>query len=140
MASFAAATFDELGNDSTYNVWSKQGIAITKKIPGGAKNVIQKIGTDLPRMAMPIKGTASQITALYGKVGDSGTLIFSYETCAARLESMEPPQSIGIDNDLYTGVLSFIRTASVSTVSSTAWLTESGDTWITESGDTWIQE
>ena len=143
MASFASATFDELGNDSTYNIWSKAGIAVVKKIPGGDDSVIQKIGIDLPRLSMPVKGTAAQITALYDKVGDSGSLVFSYETCTARLESMEPPQSIGIDNDLYTSVLNFIRSTSVVSalpVTSTAFITEAGETFILQTLETLIQE
>ena len=140
MASFASATFDELSNDHEYAVWSKQGIAVIKKIPGGDKNVIQKIAVDLPRMTMPIKGTAAQITALYGKVGDSGTLIFSYETCTARLERMEPPQSIGIGNDLYASALSFIRTASITSVSTDTRITEAGVVRVTEASDTRIVE
>jgi hypothetical protein len=139
VASFDSAGFDELGQDSVYNIWSKSGIAITKKIPGGDKNVIQKIGVDLPRLAMPIKATASQITALYGKVGGSGTLVFSYETCTARLESMEQPQSIGIGNNLYTSQLNLIRLVSVGTPT-TGFITEVGETFITEGGDTLIEE
>jgi hypothetical protein len=139
--SFDGSTYDPLSDGSSiYPVWSKAGIAVVKKIPGGSKNVIQKIGVGLPRMALPIKGTRAQMDALLGKVGDSGTLIFPYETCVARLESMEPPTSIGIGNDLYTSVLNLIRTASVSTVSSTAFITEGGDAFITEASETLIQE
>lgn len=110
MASFDGAAFDELGPDSTYAIWQKEGVFTTKKIPGSADNVIQKIALGVPRLDMPIKGTASQITALYGKVGDSGTLAFTYESTNATLESMDSPLSIGIDNNLYTSVLHFLKT------------------------------
>lgn len=110
MASFDGAGFDELGPDSTYNVWQKDSNFVVKKIPGSADNIIQKIAVGVPRLDMPIKGTASQITALYGKVGTSGTLAFTYESTSARLESMDSPLSIGIDNNLYTSVLHFLRT------------------------------
>lgn len=110
MASFASATFDELGPDSTYAVWQKDSNFVVKKIPGSADNVIQKIALARARLDMPIKATASQITALYGKVGDSGTLAFTYESVSATLEAMDSPLSIGIDNNLYTSVLHFLKT------------------------------
>jgi hypothetical protein len=103
--------------------------------------VIQKISTGLPRLMMPITGTKTQMQALLAKVGDEGSLIFSYETTTARLEAMAPPTSIGIDNDLYTATLTLIRSnGAITTVPASAWLTESSETWITETGETWITE
>lgn len=112
MGVFDSASFDELSDGSSqYAGWSKPGLTVVKKIPGGSKNVIQKIGVGMPKLALAIKGTKAQMTALLAKVGDEGSLTFNFETTTARLESMEPPTSIGIDNDLYTSTLNFLRSS-----------------------------
>lgn len=108
--SFDGATLKQLSTDHKLAVWSKTGGFVIKKIPGGG-NVIQVIGLSFPRMSMPVIGTAAQMGSLKAKVGSSGTLIFHYETTTARLISMDAPVSIGIDNDLYTSALTFLRTA-----------------------------
>jgi hypothetical protein len=132
--SFDSAAFLELASDGVYAGWSKTGSVVFKKIPGGDDTVIQKTGTGLPRLTMQALMTAAQLSAMYGKVGSSATLIFSYETCTARLEKIDGAQSIGIDNDIYTANLSFIRTGSVSTTPAAARVTEAGVVRVTEAG------
>ena len=140
MTSFSGIAFRELGNDGLYKLWSKAGIVVIKKIPGGG-NVIQKIGVGLPRLSMPIQCTAAQLTSLYAVVGDSASLVFSYETTTARLESIDPPARVSINADLYETTLSFIRSGGgISTTPSTAFLTESGDTFVTEASDVFVTE
>lgn len=137
--SFAGAAFRQLSDgQGRYAVWAKTGGFIIKKIPGGDKNVIQKFAPAFPRMTMPITGTAAQMVALQGKVGDSGSLIFHFETATARLLLMSEPVSIGIGNDLYFSSLTFIRSSTYFTIPSTAWLTQTGETWLTQSGEPWI--
>jgi hypothetical protein len=142
MTSFDGVSFKELTQDSTYPTWSKSGNTLIKNIPGGSKNVIQKVGTDLPRLAMPVQLTAAQLASLKTKAEAAtvGTLIFSYETCTARLQSVDSPASVGIDNDIYPATLNFIRTGSVSTTPTTAILAENGNPLITEASEFFIQE
>ena len=140
MGTFDGVTFQELGPE--YPIWSKSGTTIVKKIPGSSNNVIQKIGVDLPRLSLQVKLTAAQLTSMYGKVGNSASLVFSYETTTARLESIDPPVSIGIDNDIYLATLSFIRSSGAITGASgsSVRITESSDTRLTESGDIRVLE
>lgn len=139
--SFDGATLKQLSDGSgRYAVWSKTGGFVIKKIPGGDKNVIQKFSAAFPRMTMPITGTAAQMVALQGKVGEEGTLVFHFETCTARLLSMEPPVSIGIDNDLYFSALTFLRTSPYFTVPLDAILLQTGRMLLTETGDYFILE
>jgi hypothetical protein len=142
MTSFDGVSFKELTQDSTYPTWSKSGNTLIKNIPGGSKNVIQKVGTDLPRLAMPVQLTAAQLASLKTKAEAAtvGTLIFSYETCTARLQSVDSPASVGIDNDIYPATLNFIRTGSVSTTPTTAILAENSNPLITEASEYFIQE
>ncbi len=137
-----ASGWRQLSSGSGYAVWSKTGGFVIKKIPGGAKNVIQKFAQAFPKMTMPIEGTAAQMTALQGKVGVEGSLVFHFETCTARLLSMTAPISIGIDNDLYFSSLTFIRSSgyfAIATASTTR-ITEAGDIRLTEDGQVRIIE
>jgi hypothetical protein len=140
MGSFDGAGFSERGAPPQFQVWSKGGTVAIKKIPGGSNNVIQKIGVDLPRLALVVKATSAQLTALYGKVGVSGSLVFGYETATATLESIDSVAEQGAGKDVYFATLNLIRSSAVSFTPSTAFLTEAGDTFLTEGGDTFIQE
>lgn len=118
-----------------FAVWSKAAGFVVKKIPGGSKNVIQTFAPALPRMTMPIVGTAAQMLALQAKVGVQGTLVFHFETTTARLLSMGPPVSIGIDNDLYFSTLELIRSSPYFAVQPDAILMQTGAQILLETGD-----
>src|SRR5919202_653785 len=120
MASFDGATFKELSQDGRFAVWSKAATIVVKKVPGGDLNVIQVIGQALPRLTMPIACSASELTALYGKRGNEATLVFSYESTTARLESIAPPALAAVGSDLYFTSLSFIRSSGAITSAPTA--------------------
>jgi hypothetical protein len=139
-ASFDSAAFGELASSGTFAVWSKAGTTQIKHIPGGDKNVIQKISVGLPRLALPIKATASQLTALYAKRGVTGTLVFGYESATAVLESITNVAEQAAGKNVYTATLNLIRTASVSSAPSTALITEASEYFITEAGEYFIQE
>jgi hypothetical protein len=49
------------------------------------------------------------LAALYDKVLESGSLVMNWETVSAYLDSISPPQQVGIGNDLFFAVLNFIR-------------------------------
>lgn len=141
MTSFDGVTIKgERGNDGTsFPTWNKPGVSVVKKIPGGDVNVIQIIGTGPARLGLAVKVTFAQLTSLYGKLGVTGSLVFSYETATAKLESIDTPVQIGT-NDEYFTTLNFIRSSGVSTTPATAFLTEAGDILATEGGDAFVTE
>lgn len=139
-ASFDGSGFGELASGGTFAVWSKAGAIVIKHIPGSNKNVIQKIGVGLPRLALPIKATSAQLTALYAKVGDTGTLVFGYESASTWLESITGVAEQGAGKNVYTATLNLIRLASVSSTPFAARITESGDVRVTEASDIRIVE
>lgn len=126
MTSFDGTTFKELSADG-YVTWPKAAVSVIKKVPGGALNVIQRIGTAVSRVTIPALVTAAQASALEGKVGDSGSLVFSDETVTATLEAIEPRISIGIGNDLFVTSLTFRRSsAPIGSAVADAFLLEDG--------------
>lgn len=141
MSSFDGVTFGERGQGGTqFPIWQKRGTIVIKHISGSDKNVIQKIGVDLPRLSLPARVTATDLASLYGKVGASGSLVMGFETTIAYLESIEG-EEISAGKDTYMVVLNFLRSAGgISTTPSNARITEAGDVRLTESGDTRITE
>ena len=138
MSSFDGVTIGERGSGGqSFPIWQKRGLAVVKHIPGGDVNVIQVIGFDLPRMSMPARVTAAQLTALYGKVGVSGSLVFSYETTTALLESIEG-EEISAGKDTYMVTLTFVRSGGAIGAPSNALVTDLGETLITGGGDTLV--
>lgn len=141
MTSFDGTTLIELNGGGGYVTWPKAAVSVLKKIPGGSVNVIQKIGTGVSRLSIPALLTAAQASALQGKVGNSGSLVFSYETVTATLEAMEPLVSVGIDNDLYQTTLTFRRSsAPAGSVVSDAILLEDGTYLLLEDGTNLLLE
>lgn len=140
MTSFDGTTFKQL-SDNGYVTWPKASVRVIKKIPGGPLNVIQKIGTGVSRVTIPALMTEAQKDTLLGKVGTSGSLIFTYETVTAKLEAMEPPVSQGIDNDLYVSALTFKRSsAPAGSIVSNAILLEDGTYLLLEDGTNLLLE
>ena len=138
MSSFDGVTIAERGaGAANFPIWQKRGLAVIKKIPGGDVNVIQTIGVDLPRLAMPARVTAAQLTALYGKVGVSGSLVFSYETTTALLESIEG-EEISAGKDTYMVTLTFVRSGGAIGAPANALVTNLGESLVTGAGDTLV--
>lgn len=141
MGSFSSITFQERGSGTTFPIWGKAGIAIIKKIPGGNLNIIQKIGLDMPRLALVVRVTAAQLASLRGVVGDTASLVFGYETTTAQLESITDAQEVSAGRDTYFVTLNLLRTTgTISGGGLTSILAESGDTLTTEAGDTILVE
>lgn len=136
MTSFRSKTFKELNNDG-YTAWPRATVSARKKIPGGPHKVIQKIGTAASTAQIPALMTEAEKDDMLNEVGNSGSLIFLYETVTAKLLEMAPPVSEGVDNDLWTSILTFRRSGAPSGggIPANARLTEAGDARITESGD-----
>jgi hypothetical protein len=109
MASFASCSFYESPSDGTgYPSWNKAMILAVKPRPNDDP-VIQEIGEDVQRAAIAITCTAAQLSALQDKVLESGSLVMNWETVNAFLDSISPPQMVGIGNDLFFATLNFIR-------------------------------
>jgi hypothetical protein len=108
MASFDGATFYESPSGDGYPSWNKAMILAIKPRPNDDP-VIQEVGEDIQRAAIGATCTAAQLAALYDKVLESGSLVMNWETVSAYLDSISPPQQVGIGNDLFFAVLNFIR-------------------------------
>lgn len=140
MTSFDSVQFTQLSADG-YPTWPRTAVLVIKKIPGGSGNVVQRIGTATSRLSIPALMTAAQASAMLGKVGTTGSLAFEYETTTATLEAMEPPVSIGIDNDLYTSSLSFRRgSAPTGAAITNAILLQNGTYLLLEDGSNLLTE
>jgi hypothetical protein len=134
--SFDGAAFAERGQSgATFPIWSAPGIAITKKIPGGANSTIQVIGIGAQRLGLVVKVTAAQLAALYAKRGVTGSLVFGWETCTAYLESIENVEEQLAGKDVYFATLNLIRQGSGGAGPvSTSLITETNDPIQDESG------
>jgi hypothetical protein len=128
------------GSGQGFPVWDKRGVVSLKKIPGGSKNVIQKISITACRLAMPVRVTAAQLQDLYDAVGSTASLVFHFETVNATLEAIDAPEEFFFSQDTYTTTLHFLRSSTVFAAASTSFLLESGDTLLLESGTELVTE
>jgi hypothetical protein len=113
MASYAGVDFYERGNAAGLSVpgWNSKFVLVEKIIPNG-EPVIQRIGAQAQRMAMPIRCTADQLDSLRGSVdGSSGTLSWSGGSDSAILESIDTPLEVRPGVDMYFVTLNFIKTS-----------------------------
>lgn len=117
MASFSGITIQErgAGGGRGFPVWSKSGVIVVKKIPGGDDTVIQIIGSALPRLAMPVKLTGSALASLQAAVGTTASLVFHFETASATLESVSDVRQFRTF-DIWFCTLNFIRASTVFTI------------------------
>jgi hypothetical protein len=143
MTSFDGVSFKELTQDSTYPTWSKSGNTLIKNIPGGSKNVIQKVGTDLPRLAMPVQLTAAQLASLKTKAEAAtvGTLIFQLRNLHSSATECRQPCKLSALITTFTPRLSTsFAPDRLSTTPTTAILAENSNPLITEASEYFIQE
>jgi len=110
-ASFNSVSFYERGGDNGLNVprWDAKYNLVTKIIPGGDP-VIQRIGHDVQRLAMPIRCTATELGSLEDSAdGSSHTLTWSGGSDSAVLESIGTPLEVKPGVDMFFATLNFIR-------------------------------
>lgn len=110
MSTFDGKAFSERG-DNGLNIpgWDAPYLFALKHIPGSDDNVIQRIGADVQRLAMPVKVTASQLAALQAARGDNGSLVWSGGTDSAFLSSVGTPTEVRPGKDVYFVTLNFIK-------------------------------
>lgn len=94
MASFGGATFKERGSPQLFPTWSRKAVASVTHVDGGNKNVIQTSGQAADRLSLQIRCTEAELNALYAKVNQVGTLVFSRGSRSAYLEEVADPQEI----------------------------------------------
>ncbi len=111
MASFDGNTFEEAGSGG-YSVpgFDAPYLFVVKKLAGSDDNVIQKIGADVQRLAMPVRCTAAELSALQGARGDTGTLDWSGGSDSVFLANVGTPVEVRPGEDVYFVTLSFMKT------------------------------
>lgn len=109
-SSFAGHTFYERG-DAGLNVPffdAKFSLAV-KIIPNGSP-VVQAIGRDVQRLAMPIRCDVNELADLFGDIdGDAHTLEWTNGPDSAILESIDTPLEVKPDANVFFTTLHFIR-------------------------------
>lgn len=107
-ASFAGATFLEAPSGDGYASWDKRMLTLTRQRVGDEATV-SHIGLDVQRATIAGLVTAAELAALWGQVGESGSLVMDWETHDAVLESIDPPLRAEVGGDLFQITMHFIR-------------------------------
>lgn len=109
-AAFNGHSFYERGSSGReIPGWEKKWITVVKIIPNGSP-VVQAIGADVQRMAMPIRCTHDELADLYDDIdGDTHDLDWSDGSDSALLESITGRSEVMPGNDVYFAVLNLIR-------------------------------
>lgn len=110
MASYASHGFKERGSSGRdVPGFDAKYTTAVKIIPNGSP-VVQAIGADVQRLAMPIRCSASELAALYGDCdGSAHTLVWSGGSDSALLESVGSPTEVMPGYDYFFATLSFIK-------------------------------
>lgn len=106
-ASFGGVTFLERGSNS-YPGW-ESSVDITEiQIPGGSP-VLMTGGFKARKIALNIRCTAAQYTALLALVGTSGTLTIAYGSATAILQSVSSPVEVTKTAGLWFATLNLLK-------------------------------
>lgn len=109
MASFDGTSFLERGEGGTnLPYWAAEAPLNVILIPNGAP-VIQGGGRNPQTMEIPIRATTSQINALRGKVGTSGSLVHGEGTTTAILQGLNSPVRLMDGLDIWFATLKFMK-------------------------------
>jgi hypothetical protein len=109
MASFAGITWQERGKASGtfYPIHGARCRYAVLPCPGGVKVYLQLLGSDAAPLDVPARVTASQLSSLRGKVGQSGTLAYAGGSTSATLTEISA-EEIKAGTDMYLVVLKFL--------------------------------
>lgn len=108
MASFRGHSFEEGGEGAkSFAVWSRKAKSAVLEVPGANNDIVQRFGRKSDTLSLLGTCTKAQLDALYGDVGESGSLIYHYGTATAYLDSIDGHEVI--DADLYVATMNFIR-------------------------------
>lgn len=109
MASFNSHSFRYRGQGGvTFPIWDKRDMTNVKERPN-AVPAVHSIGADVQRLDAVIRCTKAQLTALYGDVLVTGSLILAWETHNAFLESIDSAFLVVSGQDVYEATLHLIR-------------------------------
>ncbi len=109
MASFRGHAMHEGGNGNTsFPVWSRKARTAVLDLPGANNDIVQRLGRKSDTLEVVVTVTASQLDALMGDVGQSGSLVFHAGTFTALLDGISGAEE-KLTADLYTISLSFIK-------------------------------
>lgn len=109
MASFKSHSFEEGGSGaSQFPVWARKARTAVLDLPGANTDIIQRFGRKSDTLALLGTCTLSQLNALRGDVGSSGSLTYHEGTFSAYLDSISDPHEM-LTADLYVVTLNLIR-------------------------------
>jgi hypothetical protein len=107
-ASFRSHSFKEGAEGaSTFPVWQRKARSAILDLPGANEDIIQRFGRKSDTLGLLVTATGSELSALYGDVGSTGSLVYHLGTYTAYLDSIDGHEII--DADLYAATLNFIR-------------------------------
>jgi hypothetical protein len=108
MASFRSHSFAEGAEGAgTFPVWHRKARSAILDLPGSNEDIIQRFGRKSDTLGMLATVTGSELAALYGDVGSTGSLVYHLGTYTAYLDDIDGHEIV--DADLYAVNLSFIR-------------------------------
>lgn len=109
MASFRGISFDERGEGSSYAGWTREAETDVVIIPGSPSRTVVQIGATGPRrLSLPIVCTQSVLEQLYAAVGQSGSLVTTYDSSTAVLTAVSDAKRF-TRNDLFFSTLQLVR-------------------------------
>lgn len=95
-------------NVQSFPTWARKARTAVLDLPGANNDVVQTFGRKSDTMSLQVNVTASELSALMGDVGSTGTLVLAFGSYTAYLDSIDGvAKYYGLD--LYTASLSFIR-------------------------------
>lgn len=107
-ASFRSHNFKEGAEGaSTFPVWQRKARSAILDLPGANEDIVQRFGRKSDTLSLLATVTASELSALYGDVGSTGSLVFHYGTFTAYLDAIDGHEIL--DADLYAVTLQFVR-------------------------------
>jgi hypothetical protein len=109
VATFSGVTFEERGKagGTFYPIHGARCRFAVLPCPGGVKVYLQLLGSDAAPLDVPARVTASQLSSLRGKVGQSGTLAYAGGSTSATLTDISA-EEIKKDVDMYFVTLKFL--------------------------------
>lgn len=108
MASFDGATFLELQQGDGFPSWDARMLVLDRQ-PANESATTAHIGLDVQKANIAGLVTASELAALYTKLGESGSLVTHWETHDAYLDGIDPPMQFEPGGDQIAIVMHFIR-------------------------------
>lgn len=83
-------------------------IVTDRQVANGEADALH-IGLDVQKASIAALVTGTELSALYSKVGESGTLVIHWGSASAYLDAIDPPVQIEPGGDLLGVVMKFIK-------------------------------